>query len=295
MSTETSVETTTDTETETMTRTASACAMGAGGAAVLCKGILISFVLTGLGIAGLSAISPTMLMIAIPVLAAPFVWKGFRWAGRRPVFLGLGGLVGLWGGYYASGIYASGPFWWGMNGEAVAADPIWLLPIALLYVSGAGLFLAAIYDSYMKEMDMTSASGGMGAGIVAASICGGGPFTQLAGAGLVLLMGPSVNQRIVYKPIIGAALLAVIAYTIYTRAIRQTLMAAIGAFIVFISVGPGTMFFTFPDTPVGEFVSSLVLFFGLGLVFFGLVWAYYPEMNAVPTEWKARLQPREPA
>lgn len=295
MPTKASVDTTTETETETMTRTASACAMGAGGAAVICKGILISFVLTGFGIAGLGVLSPHLLMVAIPLIAAPFVWKGFRWAGRRPVLLGLGGLAGLWGGYYASGIYASGPFWWGMSGEAIVANPIWLIPITLLYLTGAGLFLAAVYDSYMKEMDMTSAKGGMGAGIVAASICGGGPFTQLAGAGLVLTMGPAVNQRMVYRPIVGAALVAVLAYTLYTKAFKQTLIAAVGAFIVFISVGPSTMFFTFPDTAVGDFAASLVLFFGLGLVFFGLIWAYYPEMNAVPAEWKAHLQRRKTA
>ena len=44
-------------------------------------------------------------------------------------------------------------------------------------------------------------------------------------------------------------------------------------------------------TPVGEMVDTLFTWTGLGLAFFGLVWAYYPDMEPVPPEWKERVAP----
>ena len=46
---------------------------------------------------------------------------------------------------------------------------------------------------------------------------------------------------------------------------------------------------TLPGGPVGDIVDTSFNWLGLGLALFGLVWAYYPEIEPTPPEWKERV------
>lgn len=309
MATNTEVETETETETETLTRSASACTMGAGGAAFFCKGILLSFLTSALALIGLSSVSHLWLMVGVLAVAGVFVWKGFEWAGRRPVLLGLGGLVTIWAGYITAGvIYTpseifSTPYY-GPTNEAIAANMMGLIPVALLYIAGGALFFAAIYDSYMKELDITSSKGGMAGGILATGICGGGPFTLLAAGGMVFLIGPSTTQFLAYHALLVVGVVALLGYALYAGAWKQTAVAAAGAFIAFLLTGSlfsfpaeggllGMLGITIPSTAAGTVIGSSVMLGGLAIMFYGLIWAYYPDMQVVPPKWKATIVGRD--
>ena len=43
---------------------------------------------------------------------------------------------------------------------------------------------------------------------------------------------------------------------------------------------------TSPCGPVGDIVDTSFNWLGHGLAFFGLVWAYHPEIEPIPPEWK---------
>jgi len=320
MSTQTAVET--ETETATCTRTAGACAIGAGAAAITCKAMVLGFLASGLALVGLSSLAnPVWLMAGVLVLGSAFVWKGFRWAGRRPALLGIGALVTMWVGYVASGLFVTsqavggsreflGSTNFGMFPAGdILANPMGLIPVALLYITGTVLFFGAVYDSYLQEFSLDSSKGGMAAGLAGASVCGGCGVTGLAGAGMVLLTGSSATNATKYvgaDAVMLLAVLGILAYTVYSRAWKQTGVAVLGLITAFFLTGGlfgfpaeagflGMVGVTIPETAFGEVVDTMFTWTGLGLAFFGLVWAYYPEMEPVPPEWKERVVPARAA
>ena len=112
----------------------------------------------------------------------------------------------------------------------------------------------------------------------------GGYSTKFLGADAVML----------------AAVLAILGYTLYSRAWKQTGVAVLGLVVAFSLTGGlfgfpaddgllGIAGVTLPGGPVGEVVDTTFNWLGLGLAFFGLVWAYYPEIEPVPPEWKERV------
>ena len=313
MSTETNVDA--ETKTGTVTRTGAACAIGAGAAAITCKAMVLGFLASGLALVGLSAIGTVWLMAGVLLIGGVFVWKGFRWAGRRPAFLGLGGLAVMWLGYLASGLFvtsqaaggtreflASPEFGMFPAGD-ILANPMGLIPVAILYLTGTALFFGAVYDSYIRELRLDSTKGGIGAGLAGASICGGCGVTGLAGAGMVLLTGSSATNSTKFlgaEAVMLFAVLAILSYTLYTRAWKQTGVAVLGLVVAFFLTGGlfgfpadggllGLAGVTLPGEPVGDVVDTSFNWLGLGLAFFGLVWAYYPEIEPIPPEWKERV------
>lgn len=327
MATETSVETETETETETgtVTKTAGACAIGAGAAAITCKAMVLGFLASGLALVGLSAISPIWLMIGVLVVGSVFVYKGFEWAGTRPVILGEAGLLVMWLGFIAAGAFVTaapggsrtlfGSVYFGMMPAGdILANPMGLIPVAILYISGTALFFAAVYDSYIRELDLRNSKGGMAAGLAGASVCGGCGITGLAGAGMVLFTGAGATNSTKFvgaNAVMLIGLVGILAFTLYAQQIVQTLVALVGGLITFTLTGS---IFGFPadagfagiifgpkavnaffDTAMGDVVGTAITWLGLGIMFFALVWAYYPEMQVVPEGWTDRFRPSEPS
>lgn len=321
MSTRTHVDTDTETDTGTCTRTAGACAIGAGAAAITCKAMVLGFLASGLALVGLSAISTAWLMAGVLVIGSAFVWKGFRWAGRRPALLGIGAMVTMWLGYVASGLFvtstatggsreflASPRFGMFPAGD-ILANPLGLVPVALLYVAGTALFFGAVYDSYLREFSLDSTKGGVAAGLAGASVCGGCGITGLAGAGMVLFTGSSATNATKFvgaDAVMLLGVLGILAYTVYSRAWKQTGVAVLGLVVAFFLTGGlfgfpadagllGMAGVSMPGGNVGEVLDAGLTWLGLGLAFFGLVWAYYPNMEPVPPEWKRTVVPTSTA
>jgi hypothetical protein len=290
MSTETSTET--ETQTSSVTRTRGACALGAGAAAITCKAAFLGFLGSFAALAGLSAIGDLALTIGVFILAIPLIWRGFRWAGRKPAFLATGGLGLMWLGYTLAGVLVTGRGMFGagmMPASSIVSNPLGLIPVGIAYIGGTALFGWGAYDSFGKELEISK--GGLGAGIAGASICGGCGITGLAGAAAVLLTGVSTNSM----KFVGADLAmllgvgGVLAVTLYKRAWIQSATVVAGGFVALVLFGMGMFgmggFITLPDTAVGEILSTLITFVGLAMVFFGLVWAYYPQMRILPEDW----------
>lgn len=319
MSTETEVDTTTD--TGTVTRTKGACAIGAGAAAITCKAMVLGFLASGLALVGLSAISPVWLMAGVLAIGSVFVWKGFRWAGRRPALMGISALWVMWLGYVAAGLFVTskgtggsreflGSTRFGMFPAGdILANPMGLIPVAILYIGGTALFFGAVYDSYIKEFSLDSTKGGMAAGLAGASVCGGCGITGLAGAGMVLLTGASATNSTKFLGADGvmlAAVLGILAYTVYSQAWKQTGVAVLGLVVAFFLTGSlygfpadGGLFamagVSLPGGDVGNIIDTMFTWIGLGMAFFGLVWAYYPYMEPIPPKWKERVVPSSAA
>ena len=303
MSTKTETETKTD--TSTVTRTQGACAIGAGAAAITCKAAVLGFLASGLALAGLSGIGSFWLMTGVLVLGGALVWKGFRWAGLRPALLGLGALATMWIGYVAAGYFVTGKLFTSTNfgmmpAESILQNPMGLIPVALLYIGGTALFFGAVYDSFIRNLNMSDGKGGMAAGLAGASICGGCGLTGLAGAAMVLLTGASATNATKF---VGAnlmmlvALVGIVVYTLYARQLKQTVLALVGGAVTFFLAGSmfgfpaeggflGMIDVTIPQTAVGDVVSTLITWIGLGIMFFALVWAFNPQMQVIPEDWK---------
>jgi hypothetical protein len=233
------------------------------------------------------------------------MWKGFRWAGRRPALIGLGVLATMWLGYVAAGYFVTGKLFTSaqfgmMPAGSILQNPLGLIPVALLYIGGTAMFFGAVYDSFIRELDMSDGKGGMAAGLAGASICGGCGLTGLAGAGMVLLTGASATNATKF---VGAnlmmlvALVGIVAYTLYAWQLKQTVLALFGGAIVFFLDGAmfgfpakggflGMVGVTIPQTNVGDVVSTLITWVGLGIMFFALVWAFNPQMQLIPENWK---------
>jgi hypothetical protein len=311
----TKTETETETNTSTVTRTQGACAIGAGAAAITCKAMVLGFLASGLALAGLSGIGSFWLMTGVLVIGGALVWKGFRWAGRRPALIGLSALVTMWLGYVAAGYFVTGRLFTSTNfgmmpAESILQNPIGLIPVALLYISGTVLFFGAVYDSFIREMDMSDGRGGMAAGLAGASVCGGCGLTGLAGAAMVLLTGASATNATKF---VGAnlmmfvTLVGIVAFTLYARQLKQTVLALVGGVVTFFLTEAvfgfpaeggflGLLGVTLPSEQ-GEMLLGLganiwgmvgVMFewVGLGIMFFALVWAFNPQMRVIPQDWK---------
>ena len=112
----------------------------------------------------------------------------------------------------------------------------------------------------------------------------GGYSTKFLGADAVMLV----------------AVLVILGHTLYSRAWKQTGVAVLGLVVAFFLTGGlfgfpadggllGIAGVTSPAGPVGDVVDTSFNWLGLGLAFFGLVWAYYPEIEPIPPEWKERV------
>lgn len=319
MATETAVDTETDTQTEAITKTKGVCAMGAGALAITCKTMVLGFFAAGATLVGLSGIGPVALMAGVVVLGSIFFWKGFRWAGRRPAFLGVASIVTMFIAYTSAGAFVThsarggsrdflGEVSFGMwPAGDVAANAEYLIIPASLYLLGTALFFAAVYDSYIRELEVFDSTGAMGAGILGLSVCGGCGLTGVAGAGMVLSTGVVSNDMkfVGADALMSLLVVGIIGYTVYKRAWTKTLVATVGAVLAFFltwnlfgfpaDAGFLGLLFGFEFTgAVGEMVETMITWTGLGLMFFSLIWAAYPQLEPVPTEWKERVLGREP-
>lgn len=265
-----------------------ACALGAGVAAITCKGMFLGFLGGLLTIVGLSGVSQAALTAAVLVGGSALVYYGFRWAGRRPVLYGLAGLFTMWIGYaVAGGLYYGN--WVGaeFGGEAILEHPEYLLPVGLLYVAGSALFAYAAWDSFGRELQERDVGpkGAMGVGVAGASVCGGCGITGLVGGlGVVALGTAGVKRDGAYVAMLLAALL-VLAYTVYKRQWKQSAVVAVGSIVAI----PLPRFVLPPYVPSGDLAGVVLMgvtYVGLTIVFFGLVWAYYPQMRVVPRDWR---------
>lgn len=333
--TETQTETETETETETVTKTAGACAMGAGALAITCKTMVLGFFAAGFTLAGLSGVSPLLLMIGVVVLGSIFMYKGFGWAGRRPVALGISAIVFMFLGYVAAGYFITsgtrggsrtflGSVKFGMwPAGDVATNAIYLVIPATLYLIGTGLFFAAVYDSYIRELNVFDSTGAMGAGILGLSVCGGCGLTGVAGAGMVVSTGVVSNDMkfVGADALMSLLVVGIIGYTVYKRAWPQTILAVVGSLFAFFLTWNlfgfphpdgflGMMGITLEKTAklwlggmmtqeqalsVAEiFETMFFTWFGLGMMFFAAMWAAYPGLSPVPDQWKNRIPGREP-
>lgn len=314
MSTETNVSTETETDTETITKTHGACAMGAGALAITCKTMTLGFFAAGLTLAGLSGIGVAWLMGGVVVLGSVFMWKGFGWAGRRPAALGVASIVFMFLGYLAAGNWIThsarggsreflGSVKFGMwPAGDVAANAEYLLIPAALYLIGTALFFGAVYDSYIRELNVFDSSGAMGAGILGLSVCGGCGLTGVAGAGMVVSTGVVSNDM----KFVGADALmlllvvGIVGYTLYKRAWPQAGLAVVGSLLAFfltwnlfgfpadngfLGMVGITMTGVFGET-LGEIVETLFFtWLGLGMMFFAAMWAAYPRLDPLPDSW----------
>lgn len=333
MSTETAVETgtETETETETITKTQGACAMGAGALAITCKTMVLGFFAAGFTLAGLSGISPLWLMIGVVIIGSALMYKGFGWAGRRPAALGIGAILFMFFGYVASGYFITstarggsreflGSVAFGMwPAGDVATNAIYLVIPAALYLTGTALFFGAVYDSYIRQLNVFDSTGAMGAGILGLSVCGGCGLTGVAGAGMVISTGVVSNDMkfVGADALMSLLVVGIVGYTLYKRAWPQVALAVVGSVFAFFMTwnlfgfpAPdgflGMMGFSLETTFVGmlgqqtgeavaEIAETLFFtWFGLGMMFFAAMWAAYPRLNPVPEEWKARITGREP-
>jgi hypothetical protein len=266
-----------------------ACAMGAGAAVLTCKGMMLGFVGGALALVGLSGISQLALTIGVLVIGGALAWRGFRWAGRKPALIAIGGLVTMWIGYAVSGGLVYGN-WVGaeFGGEVWLNDPILMVPVALLYIAGTIMFGWAAYDSFGKQFE--TSKGAMGAGIAGASVCGGCGITGLVGGIGVALTGSAALKRpSAYIAMLIAALI-VLAYTLYRRQWKQSAVVAVGSFV---AIPLPRFILTFPKGPIAEVASMLITYIGIAIVFYGLVWAYYPGLRLLPADWSLPSRPRE--
>jgi hypothetical protein len=291
--------------------------MGAGALAITCKTMVLGFFAAGLSLAGLSGISPLALMIGVMVLASVFVWKGFGWAGRRPALLGVGSIIFMFLGYTASGALIThsarggsreflGSVSFGMwPAGDVAANAEYLIVPAALYLIGTALFFGAVYDSYIRELDVFDSKGGMAAGIAGLSVCGGCGLTGVAGAGMVVSTGVVSNDMkfVGADALMSLLVVGIIAYTLYKQESAKTLIAVVGAVLAFFLTWDlfgfpaeggflGMLGFTFSDAlgpELAQIVETMLTWIGLGLMFFALMWAAYPDLEPVPPEWKERV------
>lgn len=266
-----------------------ACALGAGVAAITCKGMFLGFLGGILAIVGLSGVSQAALTAAVLVGGAVLVYYGFGWAGRRPVLFGFAGLATMWIGYsVAGGLYYGNWIGAEFGGDVILENPEYLIPVGLIYIVGTALFAYAAWDSFGKEMKDRESIGpksAMGVGVAGASVCGGCGVTGLVGGlGVVALGTAGVKRDAAYVAMLLAALV-VLGYTVYRRQWKQSGVVAVGSIVAI----PLPRFVLPPYVPSGEFASVILMgvtYIGLAIVFFGLVWAYYPEMQVVPSDWR---------
>jgi hypothetical protein len=283
----TNTETETETKTNTCTRTQGACAMGAGAAAITCKGMFLGFLGGGLAVIGLSGTTQLALTLLAVVGGAILAWYGFRWAGRKPVVMAIGGLATMWIGYAVSGGLTTGN-WLGaeFGSEVWVANPVKMAPVAALYIIGTGLIAGAAYLSFGKQYK--ASKGSVGAGVAGASVCGGCGITGLAGGLGVAALGASQGAGMLVAMTIAAVI--VLGYTLYQRAWIQSAVVAVGAFI---AVPIPYYIVSFPSTPFYDMFGMLITYGGLAIAFFGLFWAYNPEMSVLPEKWSPLARVRE--
>lgn len=307
-------ETQIETDTKTCTRSDCACAVGGGLAAFFCHGWLIGTLASVMALIGLSTVSASALLAGVFVIGSVFIWKGFRWAGRKPALLGLGGFVTILVAFVGSGYAYAGQFsepWFLVPRGMIAQDPTPFIVILLAYFLGWALFFAAVYYSYMTEFDLTSgsANSGLGAGLIATGICCGTPGL---GAGLfILIFGMSAYENTWYLSsdlLLTAAVLTVIGATLYAKAWKQTGLVVAGGITATMLTGSmgglfgfpseegilGLVGLTLPDTPAGDVVGTVIVFIGLIAMILGLFWAYYPDMELVPDAWRSRIRRGKP-
>lgn len=269
---------------------------------------------SALALIGLGTISATWLLAGVFVIGSVFIWKGFRWAGRKPALLGLGAFVTILVAFIGSGFAYAGQFtepWFLVPRGMIAKDPAPFIVILLTYILGGALFFAAVYYSYMTKFELTSGgpNSGLAAGLVATGICCGTPGL---GAGIfILLFGMSAYENTWFLSsdlLLSAAILVVIGATLYARAWKQTGLVAAGAVTATMLTGSmgglfgfpseegilGLVGLTIPDTPAGDVVGTLIVFTGLIAMIIGLFWAYYPDMGLVPDDWRGRIRRGEP-
>lgn len=268
-----------------------ACAVGAGIAAVACKGMTLGFVGGMFGLLGFTGISSNVLMAILLVGAGVLVWRGFRHAGTKAVALGLAGLVTMWWAYMMNGLIVLGEFTGHMFEPALwVQQPLQLAPLALLYVAGTGFFVVAAYIAYFKPMSVASnvsdegVTGAGTAGIAAATMCSGCGVTGVLGGAAIAGLGTAAVGSDVVLLSIFAGMLLVLAYTLYKRAWKQSALVGAGVFISY------PLPWMILDTRItGDLllvVGMLLTYVGLGLVFLGLYWTTRPQMDLLPDSWK---------
>lgn len=285
--------TTTETQTETNTPTATsgACALGAGIAAVACKGMTLGFVAGMFGLIGFTGLSSNLVMTILLVGAGVLVWAGFRHAGTKAVALGLAGLGTMWWAYMMNGLIVLGEFTGHMFDPVLwVQQPLQLAPLAALYIAGTGFFVVAAYLAYFKPMsiqvgdDSQEVAGAGTAGIAAATMCSGCGVTGVLGGVAIAGLGTAAVGSDVVLLSIFVGMLVVLAYTLYKRAWKPSALVGAGIFVSFPL--PWMIVDTIITGDLLLVVGMLMTYVGLGMVFLGLYWTTRPEMDLIPSRWK---------
>lgn len=278
-----------------------ACALGAGFGAIVCKGMVLGWAGGLLALAGLSQVPQAALTAVVVGSAIGLAWFGFRWAGRKPALLGVAGILTMWVGYSVSGGLTAGN-WWGaeFGPEVWLNEPMTMLPVALLYVTGVLLFAGAAYFSFGQQFGVDKEAWGVG--VAGASVCGGCGITGLVtGLGVAAAGTAAVRETAFYGGMLVAflILLGLVVYrhlTVSDNLAPQMGVMTLGAFVAVVVpyVLVGT-YFTLPDGQLFELFRMSIVYVGLSVLFLGIVWAYYPQMTLVPESWGQGAGRREEA
>lgn len=98
------------------------------------------------------------------------------------------------------------------------------------------------------------------------------------------------------------ALVGIVGYTLYERALAETALALFGGVVTFYLDGSmygfpakggilGMLGVTIGDAPAGDVISAAITWGGLGIMFLALFRAFYPEMEMLPSDWPGNVTP----
>lgn len=281
METNPGTRTATETETTTATATSGACAVGAGVAAVACKGMIVGFLGGLFAIAGITGISQLSLVTGVLGVGVALAYLGFRHAGPRAVGTGIAGLVAMWWGYMLGGYLQYGT--WGgalIETSYFVDDPLHIAPVVFTYLAGTGLFFIAVYLAYLKPYDVST--GGAAGGLAVATMCGGSGITAIAGGSIVAVAGTTgvMNQGVLGAMAVGA--LALVGLALYKRAFKQAGLITGGIFVGYLFPWRIMDHLVTLGTDLRLVVGTSLTYVGMGMMFLGLFWTYRPHMALLP-------------
>jgi hypothetical protein len=252
-----------------------------------------------LAVFGLSQVPQAALTIIVVGVALVLSWFGFRWAGLKPALLGVAGILTMWVGYSVSGGLTAGN-WWGaeFGPEVWLNNPALMIPVALLYLLGVLLFAGAAYYSFGRHFGVDKEAWGVG--LAGASVCGGCGLTGIATGVGVAAAGTAAVRETAFYAGMSIAFLLLMGLVVYRHLItsdnlfKQMGVITLGAFVAvpipYVLVGA---YIPVPEGQLFELFRMTIVYVGLSIMFFGIVWAYYPTLNVVPESWSEAVGHRE--
>lgn len=258
-------------EGRTATGRASACALGAGGVAVMCKGMIVGALTGGLALAGIqfSLVTGSLVVLSLGIALGYF---GFRFAGRTPTLLALGGLLASWAAYFLTGYIANGTWQPAMFSTELWQDPVQLAPVIALYLAGWGLLVAAAIKAFARPLGVSPTA--TGAGIFAATLCTGGSAMGVA-SGLVVVAGGAAFIRPAYYVLLLIPMAIMVIVTLVRRRYGSTLRVIAGGILAY-PVPWMMMSDLLPEHALVSLLLNVLSFGGMAIMFMALFQAYRP-------------------